>query len=167
MKKIALMLALALMLTVLTGCGSEPQEAVPAETTGAAPVVLDLQAIYDSMTALEGTPEMIPLDADMQFNFCGINPDDCKTSLAAICADGMQADEIWLVEAVDAAALARLQEAAQFRLNAKDEESVTYSPEQNAIVKKAQVITVGNYLALVVSPDVDTLAGLFRTAAGI
>lgn len=167
MKKIAMLLALVLMLGALTGCGGE---AAPAESTAAAPtapVEVNLQAIYDSMTTVENAPEMLPLDADMQFNFCGIDPADCKESIAAICANSLRADEIWLIEAVDEAALERIQAAAQTRLTAKDEESITYSPEQNAIVKQAVTITHGNYFVLVVSPDVDTLAEIFRTAAGI
>lgn len=173
MKKLTVLL---MVLLILTGCGSQaapagtaaPTEpAVPVETAAPQPAVLDLQAIYDSMTALEGMPEMLPLDADMQFNFCGINPADCKFSIAAICSDGLRTDEIWLIEAADADALSRIQEAAQVRLNAKDEESVSYSPEQNAIVKKAEIITSGNYFALLVSPDVESLAELFRTEAGI
>lgn len=165
MKKLTLALALLLALSALTGCGTE---AAPQETTAApAPAVLDLEAIYDSMISVENAPEMLPLDADMQFNFCGIDPADCAQSLVSICADGLRADEIWLIEAVDEAALERIQAAAQTRITAKDEESITYSPEQNAIVKKAAVMTSGKYFALVVSPDVDTLADLFRTAAGI
>lgn len=165
MKKLTLLLTLLLALSALAGCAGE---AAPEETTAApAPVVLDLQAIYDSMTAAENAPEMLPLDADMQFNFCGIDPADCTQSLVSICADGLRADEIWLIEAVDEAALERIQSAAQARLTAKDEESITYSPEQNAIVKKAITLTTGNYFLLVVSPDADALSGLFRTAAGI
>ena len=168
MKKIISLLLAILMLT-LTACGGEaaPTEAVPAETAPAAPAVLDLQAIYDSMTALESVPEMLPLEADMQMNFCGIDANDCVTSLVSICANSLRADEIWLIEARDAAALERIQAAAQTRITAKDEESATYSPEQNAIVRKAVTLTSGNYFLMVVSPDVDALAGLFRTAAGL
>lgn len=169
MKKFTLLLSLLLALSLLTGCAGEavPNEVVPAETTPAAPAVLDLQAIYDSMTAVENAPEMLPLDTDMQFNFCGIDPNDCTQSLVSICADGLRADEIWLIEAADEAALERIQAAAQNRLTAKDEESITYSPEQNAIVRQAVTFTTGNYFMLVVSPDADALASLFRTAAGM
>jgi len=168
MKK-TISLLLAILLLTLAGCGgeAEPSDIVPAETAPAASAVLDLQAIYDSMIAVENVPEMLPLEADMQMNFCGIDPNDCVTSLVSICANSLRADEIWLIEAKDADALARIQVAAQTRITAKDEESATYSPEQNAIVKKAVTFSTGNYFMMVVSPDVDTLASLFRSAAGL
>ena len=103
----------------------------------------------------------------MQMNFCGIDPADCKQSIVAICGNSLRADEIWLIEAKDAEALARIQSAAQTRLTAKDQESITYSPEQNAVVKKAETIVCNNYFVLVVSPDVTVLADMVRTAAGI
>lgn len=162
MKKFACIL-IALMLLMLAGCGAESTpETVPAE-----PVVLNMQEIYDSMTAVENMPEMLPLDADMQMNFCGIDPADCAQAAVAICGNSLRTDEIWLIEAVDEAALERIQAAAQTRLTAKGEESITYSPEQYAIVQKAVMMTQDNYFALLVSPDVETLADLFRTAAGI
>ena len=157
---------LTVLMLVLCGCSGEsaPAETVPAP---AEPVVLNMQQIYDSMTAVENAPERVPLDADMQFNFCGIDPADCAQSAVAICSDGLRTDEIWLIEAVDEAALERIQAAAQTRLTAKGEESITYSPEQYAVVQEAQTIVHGNYFAMVVSPDVETLADLFRAAAGI
>ena len=86
---------------------------------------------------------------------------------AAICSDSLRTDEIWLIEAVDAEALQRIQTLAENRLTAKAEESITYSPEQYAIVQKAVVVTQGNYFALLVSPEVEALETLFRNAAGI
>ena len=79
----------------------------------------------------------------------------------------MRADEIWLIEAVSADALAELKQKAEARLTAKDEESITYDPEQNAIVKKAHLATYGNYLVMIVSPDVETITAAFKTEAGV
>lgn len=162
MKKIVFVLMLA-ALFVLSGCGGE----APAEAAAPAAAVLDMQQLYDDLTAQDTVPEMLPLDADMQLNFCGIQAADCAHSVVAISVDGMLADEIWLVEAVDAAALERIQTAAQNRLTAKAEESITYSPEQHAIIQKAQTFTIGNYYVMLVSPDVQTLADIVTSAAGI
>jgi len=170
MKKLYFLLAV-LMVVLLAGCGGEaaPAEtAAPVETAvSAEPVVLNMQELYTAMTATAGMPEMLPLEPDMQLNFCGIDTADCAQSAVAICANSLRTDEIWLIEAVDEAALERIQTMAQNRLTAKGEESITYSREQYAVVQEAQIITHGNYFALLVSPDVDTLAQLFRDAAGI
>ena len=102
----------------------------------------------------------------MQLNFCGIDAADCLQSVVAICADSLRADEIWLIEAADDAALEKIQNLAQVRLNAKAEEAENYSPEQYAVIQEAQQITIGNYYVLLVSPKANALAEAVRNAAG-
>lgn len=175
MKKLIALLLCAAMLC-LAGCGTEETPATTTEApapsgTTEAPApsttqatepsaetqaqTLDLEALYND--CLTYMPEMIALDEDMMLNFCGIEAEDCAQAYVAICADGLRADEIWLIEATDAQALERLLDMVDARIQAKDEESVTYSPAQNAVVKDARIITAGNYLAVLVSPDADTL----------
>ena len=104
---------------------------------------------------------------DMMLNFCGINRSDCKQAVVSVSSDGLRADEIWLLEANDAETAENLVKLANTRIERKGEESITYSPEQYEIVQKAEIIRTGNYVALIVSPDVDALAAQFRTAAGL
>ena len=163
MKRITLLLICLLLLT-MTACSENG--AATAETS-AEPAVLNMEDVYNNMVANENMPEMLLLDPDMQLNFCGIDPADCVQANVAICADSLRADEIWLIEAASDAALENIQNLAQARLTAKAEESITYSPEQYAIVQKAEVITCGNYFVLLVSPEVETLAELFCAAANI
>lgn len=151
MKKI-IAIALALVLVFAAGCGQSGKVAQ-----------MDMQAVYDSM--IPNMPEMLPMDESMMLNFCGIKAENCKQAVVAVCSDGLRADEIWLIEANDATALKELQDLAEGRLTRKGEESITYSPEQYEVVQKAQVITAGNYLAVIVSPDVDALADIFNNAA--
>ena len=150
MKKM-LALVLALML-LLAGCGGKTEQVAQ----------LDMQSVYNSF--LPKLPEMLPMDETMMLNFCGIQADDCVQAVVAVCSDGLRADEIWLIEAKDAAALKELQTLAQSRLDRKGEESITYSPEQYAVVQAAQVITAGNYLAVIVTPEADALAEQFNAA---
>lgn len=170
MKRICVILLSAALLLSMTACGGTTPEATDSagETTAAtaaatepaAPV--DLQALYDTMAG--HMPEMIVLNETMMMNFCGIAAEDCAQAVVAVCDDGLRTDEVWLIEAVDEAALSRLQELAENRLKAKGEESISYSPEQYAVVEKAQVVTSGLYFAVIVSPDVDTLADICRGA---
>lgn len=178
MKKL---LALLLCLTILclAGCGGQndtptesdetpaPSASTPAQqdTTPSTDVPVDLQALYEACKAQ--MPEMIDLDADMMLDYCGIQAEDCVSAYVAICSDGLLTDEIWILEAVDEAARQNLLDMADSRLEAKAEESQTYSPEQYAVVQKAQVITHGNYVAVLVSPDVDTLKSIVNDALGI
>lgn len=117
---------------------------------------VNMEELYQQL--LETMPEMILIeDADMRLNLMGIQEADCAQVVTAVCADGLRTDEVWLIEAKDAAALERIAAMAENRLFAKGEESITYSPEQYAIVQKAVTVTEGLYLALLVSPDVDAL----------
>ena len=139
---ISFLLVLVLMLG-MTACGGSAKEVYMEEL---------YQQLLDTM------PEMILIeDADMRLNLMGIQEGDCVQVVTAVCADGLRTDEVWLIEAKDAAALERIAALAENRLFAKGEESITYSPEQYAIVQKAVTVTEGLYFALVVSPDVDAL----------
>ena len=97
-------------------------------------------------------------------NFVGISVEDCAQYKVAICAEGMRADEVWLIEAKDDAALETLKALAETRIEAKLEETVTYAPDQYVVVEKAQILVNGRYLALFISPDVDALKAGFEAA---
>lgn len=158
MKKSLICVVLALVMVLgMAGCGGEKAPEAPKN--------VDMQKVYEGYT--ESLPEMSLMDETMMLNFCGIKKSDCKQCVVSVSSDGLRADEIWLIEANDEAAAENLEKLANTRLERKGEESITYSPEQYEIVKKAQVIRNGNYLAMIVSPDVEKLADAFRSAAGI
>lgn len=150
-KTISLLLVLAMVLG-LAACGGKKEEAK----------TLDVAALYDSYT--QYLPEMFFPDEDTLLNFLGIQASDCAQYKVAICAEGLRADEVWLIEAKDQAALENLQQLAQTRIQAKLDETVTYVPEQYVIVEKAQILTNGLYLALLISPDVDAMKAGFEAA---
>lgn len=144
---------------------TDPQPTTqPAATQ---PKELVLTEVYAKITSGVEMPDMMPVDADIMLDMFGIQAAQCKQAQVYLCVNSMRADEIWLIEATDEAALAQLKQMAQNRLTAKDDESVTYSPEQNAVVKKAVLKTYGNYLVMIVSPDVETIAAAFRTELGV
>ena len=142
-------IVLAVLVLCLAGCGGKDQTVN----------VIDVEAVYSSMESV--LPEMLPMDEAMMLNFCGIEAEMCEQVAVAVCFDGLRADEVWLIEAKDADALEDLEALAKSRLERKGEESITYSPEQYEVVQKAEVLTAGNYLAVLVSPDVDALADIF------
>lgn len=152
MKKcIALLLTLAMVLS-FAACGKADEEVVN----------VDVNSLYDSYS--QYMPEMFYPDDDTMLNFLGISAEDCAQYKVAICAEGMRADEVWLLEAKDETALENLRQLAQTRIEAKLDETVTYAPDQYVIVEKAVVQVKGLYLALLISPDVDALAAAFEAA---
>lgn len=169
MKKI-LCIALAL-LTLLSLAACQNNENPTETTTTAAapqgPKELVLASTYVAMTKDVEMPEMLRIDGDLMLDLFGIRSEQCKQVEIYMCSNALQADEIWLIEAVDAEALQNLKGLAQARLQQKDDESVTYSPAQNAIVKKAHLETYGNYLVMIVSPEVEAITAAFKTEAGV
>lgn len=153
MKKI-ICLALALIcLLALCACG---QEEAPAAKK------VELQPLYDSFAP--SLPDMMIMDESIRLNLLGVKNEDCVQVICAVAAVGLQADEIWLIEASNAEALASLKTLAENRLNAKKEETSFYSPDQFAICEDGRILTEGNYLALIVSPEADTFEAAFKDA---
>lgn len=150
-KVICTILALTMMLT-LAACGGKTEDTVS----------VDVNALYESFS--QQMPDMFYPDEDTMMNFLGISLEDCVQYKVAICAEGMRSDEVWLIEAKDADALSNLQQLAQTRIEAKLDETVSYAPDQYVVVEKAVVLTKGNYLALLISPEVDTLKEAFEAA---
>lgn len=151
MKKILSVILLAALLLSLAACGKDE----PAQS-------VDLAALYESYG--EYMPDMFVPDEDTLMNFLGIDVADCKQYVVVICADGMRTDEVWLIEAVDDAALERLKTLAETRLVAKADETISYAPDQYLVVEKAELLTNGKYLALLVSPDVEAMKAAFEEA---
>lgn len=157
MKKLfALLLAAAF---VLAGCGSEGQGSAKP------PVNVDVDELYTSLEQV-GLPAMVEVGAEMRSSLFGIEEKDVKLGRVAVSDDGLRADEIWLIEAVDAEAAARIKTLAQNRQKQKDDESVTYSPEQNAIVKKAYLAVEGSYVFFITSPNVEEMKAVVAEAIG-
>lgn len=152
MKKLTLMLLVLSLMLSAAACGAKTEE----------PVSVDLSAMYDSFGPY--LPEMYFMDEVTLLNFLGVDVADCAQYKIALCAEGMEADEIWLIEAKDDAALEELKQRAQTRIEAKLGEAAYYVPDQYAIIQKAELVVIGRYIALLVSPDVDTLKATFEAA---
>lgn len=157
MKKITVLLLCAVLLISLAACGGG------SDTN----VTLDVNEAYTRLTQAATLPEMLELDAGLMLDYCGIKEADVTAAKVLICADSLRTDEIWLVQAKDAAAADAIVKLAEKRLTKKGEESITYSPEQYAVVEKAELLRQGNFVALIVSPDVAPLADAFRQYAGL
>lgn len=147
-KAISLVLALLLVLS-MTACGGKQAS-------------VDVNALYESYS--QYLPEMFYPDEATLLNFLGIKAEDCVQYKIALCAEGLRADEVWLIEAKDETSLETLRQLAQTRIEAKLEETVTYVPDQYGIVEKAELLVNGRYLALLISPDVEALKAGFEAA---
>jgi len=159
MKRTRLVLLVLVTLLTLTACGGQDNLNTPVQ--------MDMNATYTSISGALEMPEMLELDADLMLDYCGIRQETVKQAKVLICADSLRTDEIWLIQAVDEGAAKTIEELANKRLQKKGEESITYSPEQYAVVQKAELVRHGCYIGLFVSPDSAAMANLFRGDAGI
>lgn len=155
MRRFFLMILAALTVFSMTACGGGKT---------AEGKQMDMQQLYTSLQEAVQMPEMLTLDERMMLDYCGIRSEQVKQAVVVICADSLRTDELWLLEAVDEAAAKALAELADSRLRNKEAESVTYSPEQYAVVKKAELLQIGNYVILLVSPDSAAMAQVVREA---
>jgi len=151
MKKFICMIIALCLLLGMAACGSKEQD-----------VSLDVAALYEDYQ--QYLPEMFFPDEATLLNFLGIHAEDCVQYKVAICAEGLRADEVWLIEAKDDAALETLTNLANARIQSKLDETVTYAPDPYVVVEKAQTLENGLYLALLISPDVDALKAGFEAA---
>lgn len=164
MKKI---IVTVMLLALLCGCGAQApaQESTEPSVETTAPATLNIAALYTQLEAL-GMPEMVELDEGLRLDLYGIRSEEVKQVKVVICTENLRADELWLIEAVDAQAAEHIKTLAEGRIKQKDAESITYSPEQNAIVKKSVVLVEGNFLFFICSPDVDKMVDVVNTALG-
>lgn len=150
-KMICVIMSLCLALS-LAACGSNAQE----------PVSIDLDALYASYE--QYLPEMFYPDEATLLNFLGIRTENCARYKVAICAEGLRADEVWLIEAADDVSLEVLTALAETRIQSKLDETETYAPDQYLVVQEAVILTNGRYIALIISPDVDAMQAAFEAA---
>ena len=164
MKKIiALALACMLLLCACNGTDQPNQTTTKAPNQTTAPTVLDLEAIFAQMAAAT-QEEMTAIKPERLLDLYGIAAEDCLEVYVYSYNSGMMAAEVWLIRAASPEAQARLKTLAENRLEYLDEESASYSPEMNKVVKKAQVICRGEYLAMICSVEVEALANIFNNA---
>ncbi len=159
-KYIALILALVLAFSFAGCSGNKNEEEAPAAS-------INVEDVYASIESAVEMNEMTILEDDMILNLLGIEAEKTVQLKVAIAKHAdLLADEIWLVEAVDEAAAAEIVELANTRLELQAAASMTYSPEQYEIVNKAEIITQGNFVALIVSPDVADIVPVVNEAFG-
>lgn len=151
MKK-AMALCLAMVCLLLCACGGKNGSAQE-------PVEMNLHEVYGKLPDV--LPEMVFLEPIIR----GVDAENCEQALIYAAANGLVADEVWLIEAKSADQLNEIQTLAENHLRMQKETYKSYAPEQFAVLEDAELIVVGNYLALFVNPQAEQLKDAFLTAA--
>lgn len=144
-------LSLALLFTLgaaACGGGSKPAQ----------PDVNEVMSALLEKAPISGSLELS--EADM-LNFYGIQADQMEAFSAQLAADGITANEIVLVKAVDEESAEAVEDKLENRLEARRNEFNSYLPDQYAVVEESEVQRDGVYVSLIISPQQDALTELY------
>ena len=134
-----------------------------SDTTGS----VDLAALRDQIIADCGYTDTLPVEtAGLEATY-GITADQVKSSASFNATVGTAfPDEIVMVEATDAAAAQDVASKLTNRLSAIADQAASYDPDSEALAKKCEVVTSGNYVGMFFSSHYDELVSAFQNAVG-
>lgn len=139
-KLLTFAVALALCFSVLVGCGTDSVN----KDVNLNNVMTEINSDYNlSLDTLSSVEELN--------TYYSINTEDVKQFAAEIDSTNDAPKEIVMVEAVDADAASRVEEALTSRLNSVMATYNSYSPEQVNMVKACKVTKDGNFVSLIVA----------------
>ena len=147
-RTIALILSLLLALG-LTACGGKEE------------VAADLTDVRGAMLEVQAPDEPWLLETDALKNLYGIEADDVQQSASYVTMSGTFPDEIIHVQAVDEKAAERIQSALKARLSEVMVQSQSYDPDNYAAAQKCTVTVNGTYVALILSPEQESLRAVY------
>lgn len=181
----ALLMTLVLALS-LTACGGDKTSddsqtndqptSTTTETDGsttdnsdanAATGTVDLAALRDQLIADCGYTDTLPVETAALNTAYGITADEVASSASFQAMVGASfPDEIVMVEATDAAAAQDVATKLSNRLTAIADQAASYDPDSEALAKKCEVVTSGNYVGLFFSTHYDEMVSAFQNAVG-
>lgn len=147
MKKIISFAAVVVLcLSILAGCGTKDVN------------------LSDVMTKLNSdfSLSLTPLSSVDELNtYYSISTDDVKQFSAEIDSTNDAPKEIILIEAVDADAASRVEDALTSRLNSIMATYNSYSPDQVDMVKACKVTKDGNFVSLIVADKAPDMLNVY------
>lgn len=151
MRRGILALLAAALCLCLAACGGGEEKRAELDVHEALAAMLEKAPIEEAMELTE---------ADM-LNFYGIEADQMADFAAALCAVGIEADELVLVKAADEDSAQAVEELLRQRLENRKSEFQNYLPEEYEVLTHGVVARDGVYVCLIVSPRSEELETLW------
>ncbi len=150
---------------------TKPEEETPADTQPETPPAetgtsVDLSAVRADIISQLSIADPLNLETDALLNLYGIDASLVAQSASFVTMSGTFPDEVILVEAVDEAAAATIQEKLQNRLNEVLVQSESYDPDNYKAAQSCQVRVNGLYVSLILSPKQADMAAVYATYVG-
>ena len=114
-----------------------------------------------------GYTDTLPVETAGLESTYGITADQVTSSASFNATVGTAfPDEIVMVEATDAAAAQDVASKLTNRLSAIADQAASYDPDSEALAKKCEVVTSGNYVGMFFSSHYDEMVSAFQNAVG-
>ncbi len=170
---LSLILAGALCVGLLAGCGSKDNAQQPSDAPSASQpgtedpaVSIDLGAFYDKMMNAAVEPPMMMDVAEMpeilDGYYPGLSAIDTKQLLVAMPGMTGQAIEFAFVEVSNAADVKAVKDILQARIDSVVNAEMNYPTTLEVWQTKSEIVEMGNYVCLFVHADKDVLVKAFR-----
>ncbi len=159
MKKIVSLLLAFVIVFSFAACSSGNDSGEQNNTA----VNVDLSAVKAEMIEKLSPADPINLEAQSLLDLYGIAAEDIDAAACYTTMDGVFPEEVIMVRAKDADALKRIEEKMNNRIGEVKIQSQNYDAENYAIAQKCEVQKNGNYIAMFLSPDYDTLTDIFNS----
>lgn len=156
----ALMLALAMSLTLLAGCGSKDS----ADDQQDAAFSVHLSGFYENMmAAAQEAPMMSALEGEMLDNaYPGLSDIKTKQLVSYAPVISAVAMEFTFVEVANSADVKAVQDILQARIDAQVDGGAWYPETIDTWANFSEIVTIDNYVCLFVCTDKDVLIESFR-----
>lgn len=152
LKKLSVLFCAALLSLTLFACGGGDTKTV------------DLNDVMSQISTQVTLGDMMDYSTEDLKGAFGIDAADVKQCVAKVASDGITADEVIMIEAVDNNAATRVFDQLTAHYQAKANENINYNPGQYAVISKCSVEREGNFVTLFISPDAAKMTAAFESA---
>ncbi len=159
MKKIFMLLLCALMaLCCMASCNGDT-----ATESSADPVVVDVNALKDSIKGLTAATDTTVRSADDVYNDTGINPETYTEGFWLIDST-ITVETVAFFNAKDEAAATEIKGFMDKYVKSVLNQQNNYNEDNYYMAEKAKVGVSGNYVYLIMSPNVDSIYSAVSSA---
>lgn len=161
LKKIVTLAMAAVLAVSLVACGNT------ASKPTATPQPVDLAAFGEKYVTEEKMPALLDTQEDMgkqimDANYAGLNDIDTKQCLLYVSLMGVNSSEMALVQVTNSEDVSKVKDVFQARIDGMINGGAFYPSDVENWTNNSEIVTNGDYVALVVSTDKDAIVEAFN-----
>ena len=120
-----------------------------------------VQTVMDDLMTQVTVDDPFVMNENDLLDFFGIQETDWEEFAAVTCGNGISAQEIVLVKAVDEDSAETVQEKLDDRLESRAAQAKDYLPEEYEIIQACETTRHGVYVSMIVHPEHEELEELY------